>query len=95
MKETPNITAVYNEFKGDKFDVLSIAIRDEREKTIKSAIENKIVWNQIIDAQNIPRDLYGITIIPQIMLFGSDGKIVAKGILGAYVRIVVVKALGK
>ncbi|MCK9304643.1 MAG: TlpA disulfide reductase family protein [Bacteroidales bacterium] len=93
--EIPNIAAVYNEFKGDKFDVLSIAVWDEREKTIKSAKEHNVIWNQIIDAQKIPTGLYGISGIPQIMLFGPDGKIVAKGIRGENIRKAVADALGK
>jgi len=93
--EIPNLAAIYNEFKGDKFDVLSVAVWDERANTIKSAIEHKVVWNQIIDAQNIPTDLYGISGIPQIMLFDPDGKIVAKGIRGANVRKAVAEALGR
>jgi thiol-disulfide isomerase/thioredoxin len=93
--EIPNIANVYNEFKGDKFDVLSIAVWDEREKTIKAAKEHNIIWNQIIDAQRIPTELYGIAGIPQIMLFGPDGKIVAKGIRGENVRKAVAEALGK
>ncbi|MCK9304610.1 MAG: TlpA disulfide reductase family protein [Bacteroidales bacterium] len=93
--EIPNIAAVYNEFKGDKFDVLSIAVWDEREKTIKSAKEHNVIWNQIIDAQRIPTDLYGISSIPQIMLFGPDGKIVAKKLRGENIRKTVAEALGR
>lgn len=93
--EIPNIAAVYNEFKGDKFDVLSIAVWDERANTIKSAKEHNIIWNQIIDAQKIPTDLYGISGIPQIMLFGPDGKVVAKGIRGENIKKAVAEALGR
>ena len=93
--EIPNIAAVYNEFKGDMFDVLSIAVWDERANTLKSAKEHNVIWNQIIDAQKIPTDLYGISGIPQIMLFGPDGKIVAKDIRGENIRKAVAEALEK
>jgi hypothetical protein len=53
-----------------------------RDGTIRAAKEHEIPGEQIIDAQSIPTDLYGITGIPQIILFCPDGKIVAKGLRG-------------
>jgi len=93
--EIPNIEKVYKEFKGDKFDVLSIAVWDVRENTIKAAKEHNITWNQIIDAQKVPTDLYGISGIPQIYLFGPDGKIVAKDLRGDNIRAKVSEVLSK
>ena len=78
-REIPNIKAAYDKYHGDKFDVLSVAVWDEPADTKKAAAELGISWNQIINAQKIPTDLYGIDGIPHIILFGPDGTIVKRG----------------
>ena len=35
-------------------------------------------WPQIINAQSVPTDLYGISGIPCIILFGPDGTILSR-----------------
>ena len=76
------IKAAYDKFHGPQFDVLSIAVWDEVEDTKKAAPELGIVWNQIINGQHIPTDLYGIQGIPHLILFGPDGTILKRGLRG-------------
>ncbi len=92
-REIPNIKAVYDEFAGDKFDVLSVAVWDEPANTKAAAVEHNVVWNQIINAQKIPTDLYGIKGIPQIMLFSPDGTILKRNLRGEGIREAVAAAL--
>ena len=92
-RETPLINDVYNKYKSDKFDVLSVAVWDKPENTINSAIELGVNWNQIINAQSIPTELYGISGIPHIILFGPDGTIVARNLRGENIAAEVEKAL--
>ncbi len=80
--EMPNIKNVYQKYAGPEFDVLSVAVWDKKEDTIESAKKQGIVWNQIIDAQRIPTNLYGIDGIPHIILFGPDGTIVKRDLRG-------------
>jgi thiol-disulfide isomerase/thioredoxin len=94
-REMPNLRAVYDEFKGPQFDMLSVAVWDELEDTKKAAAEENIQWNQIMDAQKIPTDLYGIQGIPHIILFGPDGTIVKRNLRGEGIRAAVAEALGK
>ena len=93
--EMPNLRAVYDEFHGDKFDMLSVAVWDKPEETAKAAEEEKIVWNQIVNAQDVPTDLYGIEGIPHIILFGPDGTILKRNLRGAKIREAVAEALGE
>ena len=51
---------------------------DKVEDTQKAIKELGIVWPQIINAQQIPTELYGIQGIPHIILFAPDGTIVAR-----------------
>ena len=81
-REMPNIKSVWEKYHGDKFDVLSVAVWDEPSDSATAAEELGICWNQIVNAQRVPTDLCGIEGIPTLILFGPDGKIVARGIRG-------------
>ena len=94
-KEIPNIKAVYEEFAGDRFDILSVAVWDKPEDTVKAAEEEGIAWNQIINAQQVPTDIYGIQGIPHIILFGPDGTILKRNLRGAAIREAVAQALDR
>ena len=93
--EMPNLVKVYDTYHGDNFDMLSVAVWDKPEDTLKGAPEFGIVWNQIINAQHIPTDLYGIEGIPHIILFAPDGTIVKRGLRGEKIEEAVKSALGR
>ena len=84
--EIPNIKAVYEKYAGEDFDVLSVAVWDKPKDTAKAAAELGITWNQIINAQQVPTDLYGIDGIPHIMLVGPDGIILNRDLRGALIE---------
>ena len=85
--EIPNIKAVYEKYAGDDFDVLSVAVWDKPEDTARAAAELGISWNQIVNAQEIPTDLYGIEGIPHIMLIGPDGIILNRDLRGDLIEV--------
>ena len=94
-REIPNIAAVYDKYKGKDFDVLSVAVWDKPEDTAKAAKEHGVIWSQIVNAQRIPTDIYGIQGIPHIMLVGPDGIIVERGLRGDAIEKAVAEALGR
>lgn len=94
-REIPIIAELYKKYHGPKFDVLGVAVWDQREASLKAAKELGIVWNQIVDAQSIPTDLYGIGGIPHIILFGPDGTIIERDLRGDHMKEVVAKYVGK
>ena len=81
-REIPNIRDAYQKYGPKGLEVLSVAVWDKPEDTKAAAKEHGVVWNQIINAQQIPTDLYGIRGIPQIMLFGPDGTILKRDLRG-------------
>ena len=81
-REIPNIRAAYEKYGPKGLEVLSVAVWDKPEDTKAAATEHGVVWSQIINAQKIPTDLYGIRGIPQIMLFGPDGTILKRDLRG-------------
>ena len=76
--EIPNIKELYDKYHSKGLDVLGVAVWDKVEDTQKAIKELGIVWPQIINAQQIPSELYGIQGIPHIILFAPDGTIVAR-----------------
>ena len=82
IREIPNLKNVYATYGGDKFDILSVAVWDKLEDTKRAAEELELPWNQIVNAQQIPTDLYGIDGIPHIILFGPDGTILKRELRG-------------
>ncbi|MDE6206354.1 MAG: AhpC/TSA family protein [Muribaculaceae bacterium] len=78
IRQTPVIKGLYEKYKDKGLDVLGVAVWDEPDNT-KAAIEKHgITWPCIINAGTIPTDLYGISGIPCIILFGPDGTILSR-----------------
>ncbi len=81
-EEIPNIRAVYNKYNKKGLTVLSVAVWDDPEDTAAAAKQHGVTWNQMVNAGSIPTDIYGITGIPHIILFGPDGTILKRGLRG-------------
>lgn len=84
--ESPVIAEVYNKYKGDRFEVIGVAVWDNRENTLSAIAEDNIIWPQILDGQAVPTEAYGIRGIPHIILFGPDGTILARDLRGDNLR---------
>ena len=86
IRETAVIKDIYNEYGPKGLEVLGVAVWDEPENT-KDAIEkHQLPWPQIINAQTVPTELYGISGIPCIIIFGPDGKILSRDKQGDALR---------
>ena len=80
--EMPYIKKTWEDFAGDRFDVVSVAVSDKRDDTVAALAKLDMPWHQILDAQKIPGEIYGISAIPHLILFGPDGTIVKRGLRG-------------
>ena len=81
-EEMPNLKEVYKRFKGDKFEIVGVAVSDKRVDTEAILPQLELPWPIIFDAQHVPAEIYGFNAIPHIILFGPDGKIVARELRG-------------
>lgn len=81
-REIPNVADIYKEYGPKGLRVLSVAVWDKPDDSKQMAEKLGIDWDQIINAQAIPTDAYGIMGIPQIMLFGPDGTILKRDLRG-------------
>ena len=80
--EMPYIKKTWEDFAGDRFDVVSVAVSDKRDDTVAALARLDMPWHQILDAQKIPSELYGVNAIPHLILFAPDGTILRRGLRG-------------
>lgn len=85
-REIPNIAEVYKKYGKKGLEVVSVAVWEKPEDSKNGIKEMKMNWPQIVNAGNSGKDLYGINGIPHIILFGPDGKIVARNLRGAQIE---------
>lgn len=82
MREMPVLKEIYNEFAPKGLKMLGVAVWDKPADT-EAAIERlQLPWEVIIDAQAVPTDIYGITGIPSLIVFGPDGTIISRDLRG-------------
>lgn len=93
--EMPTIREVWDRYDRSRLDILGIAVWDNRAATLKALGELGLPWPQILDAGKIPTDLYGISGIPHIILFGPDGTIVARNLRGEGLKVKLAELLGE
>ena len=91
--EMPYIKKTWEAFHGDRFDVVSIAVSDKRADTEAALAQLDMPWHQILDAQRIPLELYGVNAIPHLILFAPDGTIFQRGLRGEQIYETVKSAL--
>lgn len=93
-REIPYLARLSKKFKGRGLTVVGIFVADTRENFAKAVANEGISWPQIFDSTNTARFLYGVTGIPQIILFDPEGRIVARDLRGEQMVKFVEKTLG-
>lgn len=83
MKEMGYLKQLYADYTPKGLQVVGVAVWDERAASLAAVQRLALPWPQILDAQRIPTDLYGITSIPTLILFDPDGRIAWRGHEGA------------
>ena len=85
--ENPTVVAAYQKMKDKNFTVLGVSLdrQGQRSKWLEAIYEDKLTWTHVSDLQyfnNAVAVLYRIESIPQNLLIGPDGKILAKNLRG-------------
>ena len=78
IRETKVIKEILQEYGPKGLQVLGVAVWDEPQNTLEAIEKHQLPWPQILNAQTVPTDLYGISGIPCIILFGPDGTIISR-----------------
>lgn len=78
IRQTAVLKDILAEY-GDKgLEVLGVAVWDKLDDTLNGIKTHDLPWEQILDAQSIPTEIYGISAIPTIILFSPEGKILSR-----------------
>lgn len=78
IRQTAVIKDLYKEYGPKGLEVIGVAVWDKPEDTLKGIESHELPWMNVINAQSIPTELYGIQGIPCIILFGPDGTIISR-----------------
>ena len=94
-REIPNIAKIHEKYDGKDFVVVSLNVWDKPDGQAKAIKDMKMTWTQLTDPTRNATDVYGVEGIPQILLIGSDGVIIARDLRGEEIEEAVKKALGR
>ena len=83
-REMPNIKSVYEQYKDKGLDVISLTVweRWPQSTTLAIAAKLEMDWTVLTNCGNVPTDIYGVEVIPYLMLIGPDGTILKRGFRG-------------
>lgn len=86
-QENPNVVVNYNKFRDKNFTVLGVSLDrpGQKDKWLQAIHADNLAWTHVSDLQfwnNAVAQQYKIESIPQNLLIGPDGKIVAKNLRG-------------
>ena len=74
----PHMREVYQKYKGDRFEIYSISIDEDKAAWLKAVKEEKNPWLQSLDNKNISQKGFAVTGVPSTFLVDPQGKIIAK-----------------
>jgi len=84
--ENKNLVRVYNKFKNDQLEVISVSLDYDRENWIKTIAIDKLAWpNHLSDLQKWQSPvakLYDVRSIPQLFIIDKNGNIISEGLTG-------------
>ncbi len=85
--ENPNVVKAFNTYKDKGFTVLGVSLDREnaKEKWLKAIHDDNLTWTHVSDLKYWDNEVakqYGIRAIPQNVLVGPDGVIVARNLSG-------------
>lgn len=83
-KEIPNLIDLYNTYKKEKFQIVSISLDKKMTQAKTFVKDNQMSWTHIIEYEvgaQIASN-YKVRYIPSMFLIGTDGKIVASELRG-------------
>lgn len=88
MAEMPYLRAAYAEFKDKGFEIYGVSLDRDAEAWLDTASDD-MPWVCVIDSEAVSASsLYAITTIPANFLISPDGVIVAKGLRGEDVAVI-------
>jgi len=83
--ENPNVVRLYNQYKGENFEILGVSLDKQKNAWLQAIDKDKLSWKHVSDLmfwQSPVVKLYNISGIPHTLLIDGEGKIIAKNLRG-------------
>jgi len=98
-QENPNVVANYQKFSAKNFTVLGVSLDrpGQKDRWLQAIHADHLTWTHVSDLQfwnNAVAQQYRVDQIPQNLLIGPDGKIVAKNLRGPALEAKLCEVLG-
>ena len=91
--EIPNIAEMHKRYADKGLVVVGLNVWDKPEAQQKTIEAMNMTWLQLADSTKNATNVYGVQGIPQIMLIGKDGVIVARDLRGEAIEAAIIEAL--
>ena len=91
--EIPNIAEMHKKYADKGVVVIGLNVWDKPDAQRKTIETMNMTWLQLADTTKMATDTYGVNGIPQIMLIGKDGTILARDLRGEAIEAAIVEAL--
>ena len=96
-----NLVPLWKKYQDKGLVIVGLNVWERGDRAAREAAHRKVMdelgitYPQLVDSTRTATDTYGVLGIPQIMLIGRDGTILARDLRGDAIEEAVVKALGK
>lgn len=96
-----NLVPLWKKYQDKGLVIVGLNVWERGDRATREAAHQKVMadlgitYPQLVDSTRTATDTYGVRGIPQIMLIGPDGTILARDLRGAAIEEAIVKALGK
>ena len=96
-----NLVPLWKKYEKKGLVIVGLNVWERGDAEARKAAHEKVMadlgitYPQLVDSTRTATDTYGVRGIPQIMLIGPDGTILARDLRGAAIEEAIVKALGK
>lgn len=84
-RENPNVVRVYEKYKDEGFEILSISLDNKKDRWLEAIEKDRMDWHHVSDLkgwENEVAQTYGVHSIPHTILLDPDGKILARNLRG-------------
>lgn len=84
-RENPNVVRVYQKYKDQGFEILSVSLDNKKDRWLDAIEKDEMTWHHVSDLKgwgNEVAQTYGVRSIPQTILLDPDGKVLARNLRG-------------
>ena len=82
IAEIPNLVQIYDKYKNQGFEIVSISLDREKNEWINALNDNNMPWVHLLDKNGEASSIYGINSIPHMMIIDKSGQIIGRELRG-------------